>query len=56
LLAKILAERRPEGPVDLDSDPNLANALGIAGRALVHRKDLVAERTGSTGETGNVHP
>lgn len=43
--------------VDLDSDPNLAAALGIpAGRAvpLVHRAKLVAERTGSTGEPGGM--
>ncbi len=43
--------------VDLDSDPNLASALGIpADRAvpLVHRADLVAERTGSTGEPGGM--
>jgi CO dehydrogenase maturation factor len=58
LLAKILADDgRKVLLVDLDSDPNLANALGIpAGGAppLVHRKDLVAERTGSTGEPGGM--
>ncbi len=43
--------------VDLDSDPNLAAALGVpADRAtpLVHRSDLVAERTGSAGEPGGM--
>ncbi|MBI5342281.1 MAG: AAA family ATPase [Deltaproteobacteria bacterium] len=58
LLAKILSEdRRKVLLVDLDSDPNLASALGIpAGGAppLVHRKELVAERTGSTGEPGGM--
>ena len=58
LLAGVLAR---EGQrvllVDLDSDPNLGAALGIpADRAtpLVHRADLVAERTGSTGEPGGM--
>lgn len=58
LLAGVLAR---EGQrvllVDLDSDPNLGPALGIsADRAtpLVHRADLVAERTGSTGEPGGM--
>ncbi len=58
LLAGILAR---EGQrvllVDLDSDPNLGAALGVpADRAvpLVHRTDLVAERTGSTGEPGGM--
>lgn len=58
LLAKILAEDgRKVLLVDLDSDPNLANALGIpadSASPLVHRKDLVAERTGSTGEPGGM--
>jgi len=43
--------------VDLDSDPNLGAALGVpADRAtpLVHRADLVAERTGSAGEPGGM--
>ncbi len=43
--------------VDLDSDPNLAAALGVpACRAvpLVHRAELVAERTGSGGEPGGM--
>ena len=43
--------------VDLDSDPNLAAALGFPpGTALpiVHRKELIAERTGSTGEPGEM--
>lgn len=43
--------------VDLDSDPNLAAALGFppeAGRPIVHRKELIAERTGSTGEPGGM--
>ncbi len=58
LLAGVLAR---EGHrvllVDLDSDPNLGAALGVpAGRAipLVHRADLVAERTGSAGEPGGM--
>ena len=58
LLAGVLAR---EGHrvllVDLDSDPNLGAALGVpAGRAmpLVHRADLVAERTGSVGEPGGM--
>jgi CO dehydrogenase maturation factor len=58
LLAKILAEDgRRVLLVDLDSDPNLSNALGIPADdapPLVHRKDLVAERTGSTGEPGGM--
>jgi CO dehydrogenase maturation factor len=58
LLAKILSEDGQKVLlVDLDSDPNLANALGVpAGAAspLVHRKELVAERTGSTGEPGGM--
>jgi CO dehydrogenase maturation factor len=58
LLAKLLAEDgRKVLLVDLDSDPNLANALGIPADGappLVHRKDLVAERTGSTGEPGGM--
>lgn len=43
--------------VDLDSDPNLASALGLppdAALPLVHRKELIAERTGSTGEPGGI--
>ncbi len=43
--------------VDLDSDPNLGAALGIpADRAipLIHRAELVAERTGSAGEPGGM--
>ena len=43
--------------VDLDSDPNLSSALGFpidAARPLVHRKELIAERTGSTGEPGGM--
>jgi CO dehydrogenase maturation factor len=43
--------------VDLDSDPNLAAALGFppgAAPPIVHRKDLIAERTGSTGEPGGM--
>ena len=58
LLAGVLAR---EGHrvllVDLDPDPNLAAALGVpAGRAvpLVRRDDLVAERTGATGEPGGM--
>ncbi|MBI5576953.1 MAG: AAA family ATPase [Deltaproteobacteria bacterium] len=58
LLAKILSD---DGGrvllVDLDSDPNLANALGIplaAAFPLVHRSELVAERTGATGEPGGM--
>lgn len=58
LLAKVLAEDGQKVLlVDLDSDPNLANALGIppaAASPLVHRRDLVAERTGSTGEPGGM--
>ena len=58
LLAKILAEDGQKVLlVDLDSDPNLANALGIpSGGAppLVERKDLIAERTGSTGTPGGM--
>lgn len=43
--------------VDLDSDPNLAAALGFppeAARPIVHRRELIAERTGSTGEPGGM--
>lgn len=43
--------------VDLDSDPNLSSALGFpadAAQPLVHRKELIAERTGSTGEPGGM--
>ncbi len=43
--------------VDLDSDPNLGAALGVpAARAvpLVHRAELVAERTGAGGEPGGM--
>lgn len=43
--------------VDLDSDPNLSSALGLPSggiRPLVHRKELIAERTGSTGEPGGM--
>jgi len=43
--------------VDLDSDPNLSSALGFPADAappLVHRKELIAERTGSTGEPGGM--
>lgn len=43
--------------VDLDSDPNLASALGFpAGTTppIVHRKELIAERTGSTGTPGEM--
>jgi CO dehydrogenase maturation factor len=58
LLAKILSgDGRKVLLVDLDSDPNLANALGIpAGVApsLLKRRDLIAERTGSTGEPGGM--
>jgi len=58
LIAKILSEDGQKVLlVDLDSDPNLANALGLpAGAAspLVHRKELVSERTGSTGEQGGM--
>lgn len=58
LLAGVLArEGRSVLLVDLDSDPNLAAALGVpAGQAvpLVHRTDLVTERTGSTGEPGGM--
>jgi CO dehydrogenase maturation factor len=58
LLAKILSDDGQKVLlVDLDSDPNLANALGIsAGGAppLVRRTDLIAERTGSTGEPGGM--
>jgi len=56
LVGKVLSE---DGArvllVDLDSDPNLADALGLPpAPPLVHRKDLVAERTGSTGEPGGM--
>ncbi|MDA8121086.1 MAG: AAA family ATPase [Deltaproteobacteria bacterium] len=58
LLAKVLSgDGRKVLLVDLDSDPNLANALGIPAASaspLVHRKELVAERTGSTGEPGGM--
>lgn len=58
LLAKILSEDGQKVLlVDLDSDPNLANALGVpvaAASPLVHRRELVAERTGSTGEPGGM--
>jgi CO dehydrogenase maturation factor len=58
LLAKVLSEDgRKVLLVDLDSDPNLASALGIPASAatpLVNRKELVAERTGSTGEPGGM--
>jgi CO dehydrogenase maturation factor len=58
LLAKVLSEDgRKVLLVDLDSDPNLANALGIPAAAappLVHRTELVQERTGSTGEPGGM--
>jgi CO dehydrogenase maturation factor len=58
LLAKVLSEDGQKVLlVDLDSDPNLANALGIPAAAaspLVHRRDLVAERTGSAGEPGGM--
>jgi CO dehydrogenase maturation factor len=58
LMAKILSGGgRKVLLVDLDSDPNLANALGIpAGGApsLVKRTDLIEERTGSTGEPGGM--
>lgn len=58
LLAKILAEDGQKVLlVDLDSDPNLANALGIppgSAPPLVERKDLIAERTGSTGTPGGM--
>lgn len=58
LLAKILSDDgRKVLLVDLDSDPNLANALGVPSRAaspLVHRRELVSERTGSTGEPGGM--
>lgn len=58
LLAKVLSEDGQKVLlVDLDSDPNLANALGIPASAalpLVHRRELVAERTGSTGEPGGM--
>ena len=43
--------------VDLDSDPNLSSALGLPADAalpLVHRAELIAERTGSTGEPGGM--
>ena len=43
--------------VDLDSDPNLSSALGFpadAAQPLVQRKELIAERTGSTGEPGGM--
>ena len=43
--------------VDLDSDPNLANALGFppgSASPIVHRKELIAERTGSLGESGGM--
>ncbi len=58
LLAGVLAR---EGHrvllVDLDPDPNLGAALGVAAAhapPLVRRADLVAERTGSTGEPGGM--
>ncbi|MBF8258866.1 MAG: CbiA protein [Actinobacteria bacterium] len=58
LIAKILSgDGRKVLLVDLDSDPNLANALGVPAAAaspLVHRRDLVTERTGSTGEPGGM--
>ena len=43
--------------VDLDSDPNLASALGLPPEAalpIVHRRELIAERTGSAGEPGGM--
>ena len=43
--------------VDLDSDPNLAAALGLPPEdalPIVHRRELIAERTGSTGEPGGM--
>lgn len=43
--------------VDLDSDPNLASALGFppdAALPIVHRRELIAERTGSAGEPGGM--
>ena len=43
--------------VDLDSDPNLSSALGFpadAAQPLVHRKELIAERTGATGDPGGM--
>jgi CO dehydrogenase maturation factor len=58
LLAKILADDGQKVLlVDLDSDPNLANALGVppeGATPLVRRADLIAERTGSTGEPGGM--
>ncbi|MGE5698797.1 MAG: AAA family ATPase [Deltaproteobacteria bacterium] len=58
LLSKILSDDGQKVLlVDLDSDPNLANALGVpSGSAipLVKRADLIAERTGSTGEPGGM--
>lgn len=58
LLAKILSEDGQKVLlVDLDSDPNLAGALGVpsvCALPLLSRKDLIAERTGSTGEPGEM--
>ena len=58
LLAGILSrEGRRILLVDLDSDPNLSSALGFPADAalpLIHRKELIAERTGSTGEPGGM--
>ncbi len=56
LLAKALADTGARVLlVDLDSDPNLAGALGLPPASpLVRRKDLVAERTGSGGEPGGM--
>ncbi|MBI5419753.1 MAG: AAA family ATPase [Deltaproteobacteria bacterium] len=58
LLARVLSNNGGKVLlVDLDSDPNLGPALGLpAGGAspLVTRKDLIAERTGSTGEPGGM--
>ena len=58
LLAGILSRAgRTVLLVDLDSDPNLASALGFppdAALPLVRRKELIAERTGSVGEPGGM--
>lgn len=58
LLSKILSDDGQKVLlVDLDSDPNLANALGVSSGSalpLVRRADLIAERTGSTGEPGGM--
>ncbi len=58
LLGRILAEAgQTVLLVDLDSDPNLAGAVGVPAASalpLVHRRELIAERTGSEGTPGGM--